>query len=372
MVTPETTPAAVSRRILENLHTTVLLFDSALRLRYINPAAEMLFSVSCKRVTGLAADALFANGELVQVLRGALESGHPITERERVIMVGPERQLTVDLTAVPLSEPGRDRELLVEMDQVDRQLRITREENLLAQGQATRALVRGFAHEVKNPLGGLRGAAQLLERELHDNALCEYTQVIIQEADRLRNLINRMLGPNAAPRKAPANIHEVLERVRQVVLAEAPEGVSLQRDYDPSIPDLQADRDMLIQALLNLVRNAVQAVGEAGTVTLRSRVLRQYTVGQTRHELVARVDVIDDGPGVPAEVVDGIFLPMVTGRAEGTGLGLPLAQSLVNQHGGLIECDSRPGRTVFTVLLPLDADEPEAATAPGSRRMDES
>ena len=343
----------VARRVLENLHTMVLLFDRDLRLRYLNPAAEMLFSVSAARLIGVKAESLYAHGGLVEVLREAIASGHPITERERMITVGSGHDVTVDLTAVPLTEPGREPELLVEMNQVDRQLRISREENLLAQGQATRALARGFAHEVKNPLGGLRGAAQLLDRELSDAGLKEYTGVIINEADRLRNLINRMLGPNAAPRKEPVNIHEVLERVRQLVTAEAPPGVGVRPDYDPSLPDFPADRDMLIQAFLNLVRNAVQAVGDEGEVTLRSRILRQYTIGQTRHKLVARVDVIDNGPGVPPEEMDRIFLPMVTGRAEGSGLGLPLAQGLVNQHGGLIECESRPGRTVFTVLLPL-------------------
>jgi two-component system nitrogen regulation sensor histidine kinase GlnL len=349
-------PSDLIQRILENLHTTVLLFDARLNLRYINPAGEMLFAVSARRIVGTSAHLLFNNDGLVAELRAALATGHPFTERELALTVAPSQRITVDLTAVPLRDPKAGTELLVELNGLDRQLRITREENLLAQSTATRALVRGLAHEIKNPLGGLRGAAQLLERELQDADLKEYTNVIISEADRLQGLMNRMLGPNALPQRESINIHEVMERVRQLVQAEAPSGIRLVSDYDPSIPELKADRDQLIQAILNLVRNAAQALHARGTITLRTRTLRQYTIGHTRHKLVARIDVIDDGPGIPADMVENIFLPMVTSRADGTGLGLPIAQSLINLHGGLIECESQPGRTVFTVLLPLSGD----------------
>ncbi len=358
MEMPNSPPDALYQRILENLHSGVLLFDASMRLVYVNPAAEMLFAVSARRITGVAAGDLLSDPGLVSSLARALSSGHPFTERELVLRIGPERRFTVDLTALPLAEPDGRRELLVEMTQVDRQLRITREENLLAQSSAVRVLVRGLAHEIKNPLGGLRGAAQLLERELHEEELKEYTGIIISEADRLQSLVNRMLGPNALPQRRPVNIHHVVERVRQLLRVEAPVGVCFISDFDPSIPELLADQDQLIQAVLNLVRNAVEALGERGSITLRTRTLRQYTIGQTRHKLVARLDVIDNGPGIPAEVKEGIFLPMVTGRPEGTGLGLPIAQSLINQHGGLIECESRPGETVFTVLLPLAIGTP--------------
>jgi two-component system nitrogen regulation sensor histidine kinase GlnL len=264
--------------------------------------------------------------------------------------------MTVDCTVTPISEP-QHKELLVELLHVDRHLRIIREENLLAQHQATRALARGLAHEIKNPLGGLRGAAQLLERELNNEALKEYTGIIIGEADRLQNLVNRMLGPNTLPQKRLINIHQVLEHVRSLVSAEAPPGVHIVRDYDPSIPELNADPDQLIQAVLNIVRNAVQAVGDHGEITLRTRTLRQYTIGQRRHKLVIRIDVIDNGPGIPPDMMESIFYPMVTGRPEGTGLGLPIAQFLISQHGGLIECASRPGFTTFTLLLPLESDD---------------
>lgn len=346
-------PAArLYQGVIEHLHTAVLLFDDGLRLRYLNPAAEMLLAASAARLLGANAAHLLPSKSLAGALAGALVSGHPFTERELVLELGADRRVTVDVTATPLTEPGRC-ELLVEMTQVDRQLRITREEGLLTQTATTRVLVRGLAHEINNPLGGLRGAAQLLERELPNEALKEYTRIIISEADRLQNLVNRMLGPNALPKRQPVNIHEVLERVRHLVQTAVPEGVHIERDYDPSIPELMGDQDQLIQAILNLVRNAAQAVGEHGAITLRTRTLRQYTIGHTRHKLVIRIDVIDNGPGIPPEVMEAIFLPMVTGRPEGTGLGLPIAQSLINQHGGLIECDSQPGQTLFTVLLPI-------------------
>jgi two-component system nitrogen regulation sensor histidine kinase GlnL len=246
---------------------------------------------------------------------------------------------------------------LVELLQVDRHLRIAREENLIAQQSTARALVRGLAHEIKNPLGGLRGAAQLLERELPDESLTEYTRIIIDEADRLQLLVDRMLGPNSLPNKRELNVHEVLERVRALVQGELPAAIRIQRDYDPSIPPLQADRDLLIQAVLNIVRNAVQALGESGVITLRTRTQRQFTIGSRRHRLVARLEIVDNGPGIPPELIEQIFYPMVTGRSDGTGLGLSIAQSLVNQHGGLIECASRPGETVFTLLLPLESKD---------------
>lgn len=365
MENPGGYPVSLYQGVIENLHTAVLLFDDALRLHYLNPAAEMLLAASAARLLGTPVHQLLPSAPLAGALAEAVATGHPFTERELVLGVGTGRRLTVDVTATPLTEPGR-RELLVEMTQVDRQLRITREEGLLAQTATTRVLVRGLAHEINNPLGGLRGAAQLLERELPDEGLKEYTRIIISEADRLQNLVNRMLGPNALPKRQQLNIHQVLERVRQVVQAALPPGVHIERDYDPSIPELMGDPEQLIQALLNLVRNAAQAVGGHGEILLRTRTLRQYTIGHTRHKLVVRVDVIDNGPGIPAEVMEAIFLPMVTGRPEGTGLGLPIAQSLINQHGGLIECDSQPGQTVFTVLLPLDpeAGRSESRVAP--------
>lgn len=224
----------------------------------------------------------------------------------------------------------------------------------MAQQNAARMLLRGLAHEIKNPLGGLRGAAQLLDQELPDDELREYTRIIIEESDRLQSLVDRMLAPNKPPHKSLINIHRVLERVRQLVQVEAPVGVKLNRDYDPSMPALYGDGDQLIQAILNIVRNAAQALGDKGKITIRTRIHRQVTIGLNRHPLVAKIDVVDDGPGIKAELLNQIFYPMVTGRAEGTGLGLSIAQSLISQHGGLVECESKPGETIFSIFLPLE------------------
>ncbi len=344
---------ALHRRILDNLSTTVLLFDGDLRLHYVNPAGEMQFAISARHLLGRSADALLPHSELNRALCAALRSGHPFTEREVQIALDGAHPVTMDVTVMVFAEHDTTRELLVELVQVDRQLRISRDEQLVAQQQATRELLRGLSHEVKNPLGGLRGAAQLLERELHDEQLREYTQVIISEADRLRALVDRMLGPNTLPRRRRINIHEVLERVRNLVKAEVAQGLHVYRDYDPSIPELEVAADQLVQVVLNIVRNAVQAINGCGTITLRTRVLRQHTIGQQQHRLVLRVEVIDDGPGIPADIKERIFYPLVTGRAQGSGLGLSIAQSLIQQHGGIVECASQPGRTVFSILLPL-------------------
>lgn len=344
-------------RILESLTTAVLVLDARLCVTFLNPAAEMLFETSARQFHGAVISDWIDDAELLQRMSRSVEENRSFTERELVLVLGTERKLTVDCTVTPQLEPGQPTELLVEMIPVDRQLRITREENLIEQNQAVRQLVRGMAHEIKNPLGGLRGAAQLLERELDDDELKEYTRIIIGEADRLRSLVNRMLGPNNVPEFNTVNIHHVLEHVRNLVMVEDHDGLEILRDYDPSIPELHADSDMLIQAILNIVRNAARALEGRGTITLKTRTQRQFTIGQKRHRLVLRIDVIDAGPGIPPEMMESIFYPMVTGHADGTGLGLSISQSLVNLHGGLIECTSQPGKTVFTILLPLDIPE---------------
>lgn len=342
------------RTALDNMLTSVLVLDSQLAIRFMNPAAEMLFALSFRQAQGHSLQNLARCPETVMLaLRQCLAEDHPFTEREVVFILPGERPITVDFTVVPLFA-ATTIELLVELRQVDRQLRINREEHLLAQHNTTRLLLRNLAHEVKNPLGGLRGAAQLLERELRDPALQEYTRIIIGEADRLRNLVDRMLGPSRPPVYAAVNIHEILERVRALVLAEGGADLHLVQDYDPSIPLLRGDADQLIQAILNIVRNAVQAIGGRGSVVLRSRIQRQCSIGPKRHKLVVRVDVIDDGPGIPEVLREDVFYPMISGNPQGRGLGLSIAQILINQHGGLIEFTSRPGETVFTLLLPVE------------------
>ncbi len=336
-------------QLLEILNTAVLLLDERLRLVYLNPAAESLFEISQRQVRGhYWPEVMHAEPAMVERLRKAIIEQHPFTERELELFTVTGQRITVDCTATPVDAGN----LLMEITQVDRHLRIAHEEHLLTQQQAARELLRGLAHEIKNPLGGLRGAAQLLESELQQLDLKEYTQVIIGEADRLRNLVDRMLGPNNVLENRIINIHQILEHVRSLVDAENYPGLVIKREYDPSIPELSADSELLIQALLNLVRNAAQA--GADTIVLRSRTQRQFTIGHNLYKLVIRIDVIDNGAGIPVEMQEKIFYPMVTGRAGGTGLGLSIAQSMINQHQGIIEFSSEPGKTVFTIFLPLE------------------
>lgn len=347
------------KQIVEGLTNTVLLLNSSLQLEYVNPAGEILFDMSCGRLEGTGIDDLFSgNRQLVSEIRQALKSGNPFTERELEITILNRRVITADCVVTPLldikDKSNTDkRVMLIELNSLNHGMR-SRDDHAYAQSNAMRAMIRGLAHEIKNPLGGLRGAAQLLERELTDEDLKEFTNVIIGEADRLRNLVNRLLGPNTPPQRQRLNIHEVTEHVTQLLNADKPAKVKLVHDYDPSIPEIEADRDQLIQAILNISVNALRAVDGKGTITYRTRAKRQVTIGQIRHKLVCQIDIIDDGPGIPEDMLETIFYPMVTNRADGTGLGLSISQSLVQQHNGIIQCKSKPGRTVFSVLLPID------------------
>ena len=347
------------KRILENLTGAVLTFDTGLRLTSINPAGEILFETSAKKIIGHTLGELLPHsGQTAQVLQQTLASRHPFTARSVRLRLPGRRRITVDCTVTPLAENGEA--LLVELTQVDRLLRLARDEGLIERQAANRAVIRGLAHEIKNPLGGLRGAAQLLERELGDPALMEYTRIIIHEADRLRALVDRMTGPIQPLKKERVNIHEVLELIARLMLVEVPSGLVIERRYDPSLPELLGDRDQLIQAVLNIVRNAVEAMERKGRIQLRTRVERSFTIRHKRHRLVLCVDVEDDGPGVPAELREHIFYPMVTGKPTGTGLGLSIAQDIIIKHGGLIGCESRPTQTVFTLYLPLETNHGQA------------
>ncbi|WP_372865253.1 nitrogen regulation protein NR(II) [Spongiibacter sp.] len=352
-------PNSLHHHILDNLKTAILLVEPNLTVSYINPAAESLLAVSDQRIHGEAITHLFHEKEdTVVKLLDSLNNREAYTKRETVLTLRSGDEITVDYAVTPIVEQQRT-SLIIELQPLDRLLRISREEGLLSSQQNSKALLRGIAHEVKNPLGGLRGAAQLLARELNSPRLHDYTNIIIEEADRLRNLVDNMLGPNKMPEMRPTNIHEVLERVRQLVEAESDGNLTLIRDYDPSIPDLCADREQLIQAVLNVVRNAQQALDQSppengATITLRSRTLRQFTIGSRRHRLVCRVDVIDNGPGIPKDLEPSIFLPMISGRADGSGLGLSISQSILNHHQGLIECHSEPGHTEFSLFIPVE------------------
>lgn len=344
--------------LLDGLTSSVICVDERLRVVGLNTAAETMFGVGRKHAMGeLLSVAVphFAPHEARLSQATSLFAG--FIERELRLTKNGDPPVTVDWTVTPFQE-GKLRGLLMELLPLDRHLRISRDEMLLVQHQASRAMIRGLAHEIKNPLGGIRGAAQLLERAFPDSEHREYTQVIIREADRLQNLVNRLLGPNRLPQKCALNLHEVLEHVRQLVQAEGQANVQISRDYDPSIPDVWADREQLIQAVLNLVRNAMQALASQphrGALVLRTRTKRQFTIAGVRHKLLAQIDVEDNGPGIAANMLEQVFYPMVTTRPEGTGLGLPIAQYLIHSHGGLIECSSRPGQTIFSIYLPFEA-----------------
>lgn len=344
------------KKILDNLNEAILVFNRQLRLTYINTAGEILFEDSARHLTGFSAIRLFnngPNGAIIQNLRQCLATNETLVDRGVSLQLI-NQSIPVNFCATPLSEHNKITEIIVEMQPVDRHMRISNEEQLFAQQNAARMLVRGLAHEIKNPLGGLRGAAQLLNLELKDDELKEYTQIIISESDRLQGLMDRMLGPNKPPNKININIHELLERIKQLVQAETNGQILIKRDYDPSIPHVKADEGQIIQALLNIVRNAVQALDSRGTIIFKTRICRQMTIGGHCYKLVAKIDITDNGPGINPEMMSKIFYPMITGRAEGTGLGLSIAQSLINQHNGFIECSSVPGNTVFSIYLPVE------------------
>lgn len=337
---------------LEHLATAIVLLDGSLRIAYLNPAAESLFGVSNRNLDGHSVQHAFTHTEqLAAAIQHALENNATYIEHDLAVGAHGQGKLHLRCTATPL-QLGKYH-VMLEFHPMDRPLKLAREEQMLDQTEASRLLLRNLAHEIKNPLGGIRGAAQLLERELDKPGLREYTQVVIQEADRLRSLTEKLLTPQHAPHLSLLNIHEALERVRSVVLAETPTGLTIQRDYDTSLPPLQGDKEQLIQVVLNIVRNAVEAMSGNGTVVMRTRIARQVTLVRKRHRLAIMVQIIDNGPGVPEHLHDKIFYPLVSGRSGGHGLGLTLAQDFVSQHQGSIEFDSEPGRTCFTVLLPL-------------------
>ena len=342
---------------LDLLSSAVILLDADLVIQYLNPAAENLFAISARQLLRRPLAQLLGEPPgLSAALDNALANNWSYTGQNLTTHRHGAEPLHLDCTVTPV-EAGRIR-LLLEFRHIDQQLKTAREERLAEQQQANRELIRNLAHEIKNPLGGIRGAAQLLQMEI-DPGLTEYTQVIIHEADRLQTLVDRLLAPHRRPHVVgDVNIHEVCERVRSLILAEFPRGLRVVREYDTSIPEFRGDREQLIQAVLNIAHNACQALAEriaAGDAQLvfRTRIARQVTFGKQRYRLALELHVIDNGPGVPDSIKDRIFYPLVSGREGGSGLGLTLAQTFVQQHHGLIECDSVPGRTDFKILIPL-------------------
>ena len=345
---------------LDLLSSAVILLDENLAIRYMNPAAENLLAISSKVFVGCPmAGVIECPERFLAALDSALNHGWDYTGQNIDLRLTAGELLRLNCTVNPVDTPQA--RLLVELWPIDQQLRATREERLVEQQHANRELIRNLVHEIKNPLGGIRGAAQLLEHELNNAGLREYTQVIIKEADRLQDLMRRLLSPHRPMQPGPVNIHEILERVRSLLTAEFPTLLTVQRDYDTSLPELIGDREQLIQTFLNLARNAAQAIQRQpddklrgfGQITLRTRVARQTTLFKRRYRLALEVQVIDDGPGIGEDIRELMFYPLVSGREGGSGLGLTLAQSFVQQHHGTIDCESRPGRTCFTIRLPL-------------------
>ena len=343
---------------LDLLATGVLVVDVDGYISYANQAAEVLLDTSRRHLAGQPVQRLFSDEHLLDRLRQSAGAGDlgqlpHVAELRRPL----REPVLVQVMASALDEEGR--RLLLEMTEIGEQLRVSREDRQLGLSEANRQLLRNLAHEIRNPLGGIRGAAQLLERELPLGEQREFTRVIIAEADRLQALVDRLLAPHRVPRVVSEySVHEICERVRAVILAEFPKGLDVQRDYDASMPSGRGDKEQLIQAVLNIVRNAAQALaariadGDA-QIVLRTRVARHVTIARRHVRLAAELTVIDNGPGVPEELQDRIFFPLVSGREDGTGLGLTLAQALVLANDGGIEFDSKPGRTAFRILLPL-------------------
>ncbi len=352
--------------LLDQLPNAVIIFDGKTKhLFYANPAAESALDLSRKSIVGHLLGELFADNPALNGMIEEVASSVTAAQRQEMILhVFPN---TIHYDAVPahvvialLEEPDL---MLMEWFPLDQQLRSERDERVTQQVEANKQLMRNLAHEIKNPLGGIRGAAQLLEFELPEKSLREYTQVIIKESDRLQTLVDRLLAPHRRAHTTELiNVHESLERVRSLVLAEFPSGLRIIRNYDTSLPDIIGDKEQLIQAILNIAHNAAQALSEeirrgTAVIEFRTRVARSVTIAKQRYKLALDLHVIDNGPGIPDEIRDRIFFPLVSGREGGSGLGLTLAQTFVQQHQGFIACESQPGKTDFHIQIPYRKQE---------------
>ncbi|RUM94302.1 MAG: PAS domain-containing sensor histidine kinase [Thiothrix sp.] len=341
-----------SQLTLEHMDTAVLEFNHQLELVYMNPSAETLTAKSFRQIQGQSIDKLCQpESQLAPLLKRVLETDQPITRRELELQFPSGNITTTNITISPIPGEG----ILIEIQSVGRLYTISQESRRQKEYTTTLHLLRGLAHEIKNPLGGIRGAAQLLEAELENPEYMEYTNVIIKETDRLQKLIDQMGGPKRPPQKQLLNIHEVTEHVFKLISAESTGDIVLKRDYDPSLPMIKADKDQLIQAVLNVARNALESLKESkGVISFKTRSLRKYTIAGNSYPLVMQLTILDDGPGIPEDLQAQIFFPMVSNKPAGTGLGLPIAQSLINANGGLINFQSSPGQTCFDFLLPFE------------------
>ncbi|MBR9728096.1 nitrogen regulation protein NR(II) [Shewanella intestini] len=344
-----------TNNLLNHLVTAVLVIDRQLRPCFANAAAEQLLGISHHKLLELPLPEQYHfMGVESQILIDAVIDSQSLTVNTTSLVTQDGQNHTIDITLIPLE--NQQQLSLLELRQVDQQRRIHQQLNMDAQQQAAQFLVRNLAHEIKNPLGGLRGAAQLLSRELSSPDLKEFTSLIIEQADRLRSLVDRLLGPQRPTEHAQHNIHQVLQKVITLVEFTLPRNITLTRDYDPSIPDNEMDPDQMQQAVLNIVQNAIQALEMlGGDIVIKTRTQHQVTIGSKRYRLVLAVSIIDNGPGIAPELMDTLFYPMVTGREEGSGLGLSIAHNIARLHGGRVDCNSAPGQTEFTITLPLQS-----------------
>jgi two-component system nitrogen regulation sensor histidine kinase GlnL len=340
------------------LATPIAVLESNGTVVFVNSELEDVIGQSRRSLEGESFLNFFSDPQpLLHALSGAKANEFAALRYDaELLRINPEESLPVH---VIVAQSDQSDEVIIELLPIQQQTRQDREERLIDQAQANKELIRNLAHEIKNPLGGIRGAAQLLEMEMESKELTEYTQVIIREADRLQTLVDRLLAPHRRPHMVgDVNIHEVCERVRSLIVAEFPRGLRVMRDYDTSIPEFRGDREQLIQAVLNIAHNAALALSDRVTegdaqLTFKTRISRQVTFGKQRYRLALELHVIDNGPGVPDSIKDRIFFPLISGREGGSGLGLTLAQTFVQQHHGMIECESVPGRTDFKILIPL-------------------
>jgi len=341
--------------VLDGLATGVLLLDQACRLRYLNSAAEGLLAISANRGLGCLAEEFLGMGAVLQGAVVAAASGHTTTLREievkkRSLSPGDGELMRINCMISPFAPAAESQWAVLEIMMAEP---IARDTEVQGQTLATQHVVRSLAHEIKNPLGGLRGAAQLLGRQLTNQDLHKYINIIIDEADRLTKLVDRMINPRRPLVSEIFNLHEVLERVRNLIEVEFGDCVRIKRDYDPSIPVATGQKEYLVQAVLNVARNAAQAIDGQGMIEFRTRVKRQLTVAGRRHRHVLEATISDSGPGIPKDLKDKIFLPMITGKPGGTGMGLTLAHEVVDMLGGTIECTSGSNGAKFTLLLPV-------------------
>lgn len=361
-------PTIDYRLLVDNLTTAILLVDSNLNIFYLNSSCESLFDISLLRASGQPVmNILHAPNDHFnthEALLNTLTTGQAYTRREATINVNfKDKHVDYSVSQLNTGRPYHPL-LMIELNPIDRMLKISKEENLSQQHQVARQLIRGVAHEIKNPLGGIRGATQLLARSLNDPQYKEFTEIIISEVDRLRNLVDTMLGSRQLPSYTAVNIHEPLERVRALIANQTKNKIKIIRDYDLSLPEVKADQDQLIQVMLNISANAIQAmtenkdffVDDQPELILRTRIQRLVTINGVLNKSAIRIDIQDNGPGVPEELLESLFYPLVTGRAEGTGLGLSIAQNIMHQHNGMVECQSIPTKTIFSLYLPWESN----------------